>query len=168
MVTSSETYLTGTRVKVGLGRLARGWFRGCPLVHLQRCVHYWTLTGCEKAVRWQLGFRCEDCYYLQIRPIFSPHRQPPFPTETLQVIREEPVSPGLSMVSPGTIYVVWFSLRKPQIVVFKNPACPEDRCGKSWPSLWDATKVQYGKHFGYLRTTSTNIQPRVKESEKAF
>lgn len=88
MVTSSESYLTGTRVKVGLGRLARGWFRGCPL------VHYRMLTGREKAVHCQLGFRCDDCYYLQIRPIFSPHRQPLFPTETLQVIREEPASPG--------------------------------------------------------------------------
>lgn len=71
------------------------------------------------------------------RPLqLSPQHKPRLlPAETLQVIREEPASLGLSLVSLGMIYVVWFSLRNPQIVAFKNPACPEDRCGKSWPNL---------------------------------
>lgn len=51
-----------------------------------------------------------------------PHPPRLFPADTLQVMREKPAFPGLSLVSPGMGYVVWFSLGNLRIVAFRKAA----------------------------------------------
>lgn len=134
-ISSSESYMPGAGVQVGVGRPARGWIGSLRIVHLEKCPHRATLPGCGKARNRQSGFCCDDGCYLQIHAILSspPARAAPHRNATGN--ERGACSPGLSLASLGTIYLVWFSLRSPQIVAFKTPGCPEGRCGKSWPDL---------------------------------
>lgn len=65
---------------------------------------------------WRL--RDERCYS-QVSPVLGPQQPRLLPEDTLQVITEEP-APRVSRVSPGSISVVWFSLRNPQAVALQT------------------------------------------------
>lgn len=93
-ISSSESYMPGAGVQVGVGRPARGWIGSLRIVHLEKCPHRAMLPGCGKARNRQSRFCCDDgCIYRSMQ-YSAPHQPGQLPTETLQETREEPAPRG--------------------------------------------------------------------------